>query len=152
MSIQEPLSEMECWRVRDVLENYFNALDAKDFPRLMSCFADDGSSVDHAGTQFEQSTQSAPAIVRELQDRVAKFKFSNHTTSNIAVSKVSGGAESITFAVAHLHVGEEIIVRGIRYNDYLEKRNAGWVIVRRRHIPLWQSSCAAIPVVPAWKS
>ncbi len=139
-------------RIRDVLDWYFNAVDAKDEAGITGCFAEDAKATYQAGTPFERATNSGRQIVGELMAAIAKYKSSIHATSSVSIQLAGQAADTRTFAVAYLYLADKVVVRGLRYDDHLVKRTGRWVILARRHAPLWQYEATAVPLIPAGRT
>lgn len=137
--------------VRDVIERYFHALDTCDAALLASCFAEDAEARYHVGTAGEFGQQGGAEVVAYLVRNMDSYHRRTHAIANASIAMKEGDrASSLTNAIAVLWKRERIHVRGLRYEDDLERRMGEWRIVRRRHQPLWQfDGTPTSPEVPA---
>ena len=137
--------------IRDVIERYFHALDTCDAKLLGSCFADDAEARYHVGTAGEFGQQGGAEVVAYLVRNMDNYHRRTHAIANASIAIKDGeSASSLTNAIAVLWKRERIHVRGLRYDDDLERRQGEWRIVRRRHQPLWQfDATPTSPEVPA---
>jgi ketosteroid isomerase-like protein len=133
--------------VRGVLERYFNALDARDFERLGECFAADASARYDAGGAPQQLSGRAEIVGRI--SGITSCPASTHSLSSTSVEVRGDTARATTFAVAVLLLGpdqgDRILVRGLRYDDTLQRAGDSWSIAEREHRPLWQYETPSQP-------
>ncbi|MFT3797507.1 nuclear transport factor 2 family protein [Microbacterium sp.] len=143
----DPVSESahEHARVLEVLSAYLSAIDRRDWPAVVGCFADDAQSryEGAAGTliggaqvaQFVQAaTVSTPSTVHNLAN------------THISTEDV-GTVRATSFAIVHaLRPADGILAtRAIRYDDTLRHVHGRWFITARAHRALWQIEQATVP-------
>lgn len=129
--------------IRRVIETYMFGVDAKDIEALLSCFAPEAEALYHKGTVDEKTVLGGETIARGVFESCSRFSASNHSISNF-VARIDGDrATANSFAVAHVIVAEKGLVRGLRYEDLLQRGRGGWAIHRRVHTPLWQTEIIA---------
>ncbi len=125
--------------IRRLIEAYMFGVDAKDFDALLSCFAPEAEALYHKGSVDEKTVLGGEAIARGVFDSCSRFTASNHSISNFVAHCTGQQATANTFAIAHVVIGSQGLVRGLRYEDSLQRRNGRWLITRRVHTPLWQT-------------
>jgi hypothetical protein len=128
--------------VRQVIGNYFYAVDRRDFIMLKDCFTEDAKGEYDAGKVVYEGRD---AILDGLQG-IVQFKSTSHVTSSMFISIDGEDAKADTFAVAFLVLEgiPRVLVRGLQYIDHLVRTRAGWRIGRRIHIPRWQYEVASV--------
>ncbi|MCC0056648.1 MAG: nuclear transport factor 2 family protein [Rhodobiaceae bacterium] len=131
-------------RVRRVLEAYFFAVDAQQRQTIRDCFREEARATLHFGTRLEQTLTGADSIAERIFKGCKRFDASNHTLSNLKMEIAGSKAAASTFAIAHVVIGTEIQVRGLRYDDVLVCEHGIWRIDQRLHTPRWQYNAAAI--------
>ena len=135
--------------VREVLENYFHGLDAREEDRLAACFTDDAVATHHSGSDTEFTLTGGAAIARYFCGLLRTFTATNHTFSNSVIRVTGDTATGDTFAIAHVISDNRVRVRGIKYLDELARVSQQWRICKRTHIQLWQYEAAAVkPFLP----
>ena len=137
--------------VKDVIERYFHALDARDGDLLASCFAGDVEATYHAGTEGEFVQKGIDSVVGYLVGTMDNYHVRSHATANSEVTILGPErARCLTHAMAVLWKKDRIHVRGLRYRDELRLEQGEWRIYSRQHSPLWQFDAdPSAPVVPA---
>lgn len=136
--------------IREVLEQCFSSIDRRDFEMLRMCFTDEATVELLDGELTFNHIDDFIDHSRIMQ----RTNHSNHSLSNasITVSGDAATADSTAMAIlalADTALHERILVRGLRYLDRLECSDAGWRIVYRRHIPLWQFAAdSEVPDIP----
>ena len=131
---------MDDWHaVYDVLVRYAHAIDSRDFDAVGACFAEDARAV-YAGRELPHDRGS---IVEFLRANVTS-EASTHLVGGvrIAIEGDSAKSEQTAFAV-HLEQGR-VRLRGLRYQDRLERRDGAWQIVDRVHEPVWTAEVDAL--------
>jgi len=135
--------------IRETLERYFHGLDSRDEDELAACFADDAVATHHKGSDTEFTLSGGREIARYFCTLMRKYAASHHTASNAVIRVAGDTASADTFATVHIVSGEQMRVRGIRYLDDLVRKDGGWRIRGRTHIPLWQFEVPAVkPFLP----
>ncbi|OOP60493.1 hypothetical protein BMF89_16630 [Arthrobacter sp. SRS-W-1-2016] len=128
-------------QIRQVLLNYCQGVDRKNWKQVLACYHDD--AVDSHGA-FKGSPDR---LVKWMQGTHKNVEFSMHTLTNTTVTFFDDGrrARSESYVVcyksmssaegdAFLPAGEEGPVRrtvASRFIDVLENRGSGWRIARR---------------------
>ena len=130
--------------VRDVLENYFHALDTRDEDRLRACFTDDAVVTHHHGSESEFTLSGSAEIARYFCNLMRKFTATSHARSNSVVDVAGDTATAATLATVHVVSGDLVRVRGIKYVDELLRVDGGWRVNKRTHAQLWQYETAAV--------
>jgi|TARA_A100001391_G_scaffold145276_1_gene102887 ketosteroid isomerase-like protein len=126
--------------IRRTIEAYMFGVDAKDLDALLSCFAPEAEALYHMGSVDEKTVTGGEAIARGVFDSCSRFTASNHCISNFVAREGVQEATTNTFAVAYVVIGSQGLVRGLRYEDSLKWRDDCWLITRRVHTPLWQTT------------
>src|ERR1700704_1085935 len=126
---------LERLQVREAIERYFFAVDAKDFSALATCFCDDAKADYHATTPELNTVSGGMAISQSVFSVCSQFTASTHSVCNFIAEIRGDPADTNTFAIAHVVFGTRVLVRGIRYQDKLKKAKQ-WQIVHRIHTPL----------------
>lgn len=125
--------------IRRVLERYYSCIDRRDWDGLAECFTVDVQAT--YNSHGVEPLDSLPMLTERLKN-VLRFFASNHVMSNTCITVMGEEAEAVTLTIAHLikspDAGSEVLVRGIRYDDRLVRRDGLWKISRRMHMPLWQ--------------
>jgi hypothetical protein len=137
-------------KVREVLDNYFHGLDAREEGRLAACFTEDAVATHHSGSDTEFTLTGGAAIAQYFCTLMRKFTASNHTACNSVIELAHKTAAVNTFAIAHVVEGNRVRIRGLKYVDELVQTDAGqWRIRKRTHIQLWQYEADAVkPFLP----
>lgn len=136
-------------RVREVLENYFHGLDARDEDRLAACFTDDAIATHHYGSETEFTLNGSAAIARYFYELMSKFTASSHSATSSVITVSGDTATADTFATVHVVSGDRVRIRGIKYVDALTRVRGHWRISKRTHTQLWQYEAAAVkPFLP----
>jgi hypothetical protein len=128
--------------IRERLETYFFSLDARDAALTASCFSADAEIVHRGGGQH---FTGGAALAESLPTMLSSYRSTIHALANLHLDDRGAGAHARYSAIITLESEGDggIIVRGVRYDDDLERSGDQWVIVRRFHEPLWQFSAAA---------
>jgi len=133
--------------IREIVGQYFAALDLRD-PKLMAgCFSEDTvyKALDGEGGVYNGIADTVAVLMG-----VKVFTATNHKASNVTINLKGDSADVVTFAIAHCLIGPidsaRILIRGLRYVDKFKRTPAGWRIAHRRHIPLWQYETASVPL------
>ena len=135
--------------VREVLEDYFHGLDAREEARLAACFTEDAVATHHSGSDTELTLLGGKAIAGYFCGLLSTFTATNHTLSNSVIRVTGDTATADTFAIAHVVIDDRVRVRGIKYIDELVRVSQQWRICKRTHIQLWQYEAAAVkPFLP----
>ncbi|HEY1280822.1 MAG TPA: nuclear transport factor 2 family protein [Acidimicrobiales bacterium] len=135
-----------------VLRRYFWGIDSQQRAVVLACFADDariryGRGHEARGIDEIRRLFEGGAVAREIGLEITSTM---HTVSAVEIELDGDRATSVLAAVAHL-VGERdgagrIVVRGLRYEDALCRRDNGWKIVDRHHSALWMYEVVSEPV------
>jgi len=132
--------------VRATIEAYFSCLDRRDWPGLGECFASDAVATYNSGAA---ATRSGRSMIVERLHSVERFACTHHAIGNMHIELDGAQARVITQAIAHVvsdtDTGQNILVRGLRYDDTLIIEDGRWRIRRRTHLPLWQYNVPGVP-------
>ena len=140
---------VEKTRVREMLENYFQGLDAREEDRLAACFTEDAVATHHSGSDTEFTVSGGATIARYFSSLMPTFTATTHAACNSVVQLTGDTATASTFAIAHVVDGGRVRVRGLRYIDELVQISRQWRIRKRMHIQLWQYEADAVkPFLP----
>lgn len=140
---------IEKTRVREVLENYFQGLDAREEDRLAACFTVDAVATHHSGSDTEFTLSGGAAIAHYFCALMPTFTATTHACCNSVIQLNTDTATASTFAIAHVIDGKRVRVRGLRYIDELVQDSRQWRIKKRTHIQLWQYEADAVkPFLP----
>lgn len=130
-------------QIRDVLERYFSAIDARRFEWLHDVFTKDAIGDWTGGPGVAGSVMHGADSIVERISNVSRFAASTHVFGNSAIEQRSPDeCHAVTEAVAYLAASgiSRIFVRGVRYIDRFVLTDAGWRISHRVHEPRWQYS------------
>jgi ketosteroid isomerase-like protein len=127
------------FNVRETIERYFFAVDAKDKMSLVSCFGADAEAIYHWLTPEQKTLVGGVAIGEDVYAACSLFTTSTHSIANLTINMIEEAAEANTFAIAHVIRGGSLTIRGLRYQDRLIRTPRGWRIMQRRHTPMWQT-------------
>jgi ketosteroid isomerase-like protein len=119
--------------VRDVLHAYARGVDAKDLPRVASCFTPDAA---YDGALGRGTIDDALAVLRGAMGR---YTATVHRIGNQTVTVDGDRARSEADCLAE-HVladGAQLTV-AVRYHDDLVRSADGWRIARRAVTTLWR--------------
>ena len=128
------------WDVTQLIYRYANRVDVNDVEGVVACFTDDchvayggGATVLHGRDELRRFLEGALGL------RGGSPAPASHFMTNVLVA-VDGGeanAETTAMAVRNLDPGK-VTVRGLRYYDHCVRAEAGWLIRRRAHVPVWE--------------
>jgi uncharacterized protein (TIGR02246 family) len=130
--------------IRALMDRYFHALDARDWPGFQDCFAEEAVAIYHHGTGGELQLTGNKAITDGIRGRIDSYAATVHANANVQVEIAGDRAKASTHAIANVVLEGQVLVRGLRYVDELERRGGRWLITRRTHIPMWQYEAAAV--------
>jgi ketosteroid isomerase-like protein len=133
--------------IRQVVNDYFHAMDSRNLGLLEKVFTPDATYevdlVDHPTIRLEGYEQVAGAIAN-----VTMFRTSHHGVRNMSIDIQGDAAHVNLFAMDALHddrrfegdtvAGGRVIQHGLRYVDEFERRPEGWRIRHRHLYCLWQ--------------
>jgi hypothetical protein len=125
--------------VRETIERYFFGVDAQDRKSLIGCFSANAEASYHWATPEERTIVGGVAICDDVFSACRTFTSSTHCIANLVIDVAGEIAEANTFAIAHVVRGNNLVVRGLRYQDRLLRTQEGWHISRRKHTPMWQT-------------
>lgn len=126
--------------LRDLVERYAWAVDARDIVGVVGLFVEDGVMLSHLlpGTEetpFER--RGHDQLRRALELGLAQYDRTTHVIGGQTVDLVGDDADGTTVCLAH-HVyradgGEErLLVMAIRYHDRYTKVGGSWRFAQRR--------------------
>jgi hypothetical protein len=144
-------SAVERFQIRELIERFFHALDTRNKPMFLACFAPDASFTARAGTSEETTHAGAEQIVDALWQLDRTYQQGSHVVANVAIQLTSETtANATTFVIANLLMNRLVVVRGTRLDDRLTKGPNGWMFEHRSHSVLWQYAAPAIipPIAP----
>jgi len=127
--------------VRETIERYMAHLDQGDWAGVASCFTDDAESVyNDDPTVLRGGVEVAGFIQRAL----TAYEGTVHDLANCQVFVQGDSATAITRAlVGMVRPVATVTFRAVEYTDELRRVSGTWLIVRRKHVPLWQSDIPA---------
>lgn len=148
--------------IAQVVNDYFHAMDARDFNLLETVFTRD--------VRYTVSMIGAPPVTIEGYDNVlaairnvSMFRTSHHGVRNLSIKIDGDQADVNIFAMDALHdqrvlenditPANRLIQHGLRYIDRFERRAEGWRISSRELHCLWQTvtaNPAYAAVLPPW--
>jgi hypothetical protein len=138
--------------IRDVVENYFYALDSRRLDLLSASFANDATMTLHGRTvelgREDQLTGTFAAI--------CELGPSSHlrTSQHIDLGGDTAHSHTLAQAVVCDKTGS-VHVRGLSYHDDMVKTPGGWRIRHRTHEAIWQYDASGVPphlAVTSWGS
>lgn len=138
--------------VQDLLDAYFAAIDSRSWDDLARCFTADarfgmgGRPPSGEGANWVQGREAIVGYIRLVE----KFPSSTHARANSVVRIDGDRATAVTRAIAVLIEPQEsgatgAQVRGLIYQDELDREGEVWRIGRRVHMPCWQFDATAVP-------
>lgn len=123
--------------IRDVLDRYGRGLDRRDFDLVASCFTPDVIS-EYGGSALEPGRD---AILRRIRSHTRHA--TTHLMGNMTIDLRGDEASAQTTTIAVLVTGPteapRVLIRGLRYDDHLVRRDGGWRIDRRVHAVDWMT-------------
>jgi SnoaL-like domain len=143
--VQSDQRESDSLSIRATIERYFFAVDSKNLEALLHCFTSDAQAEYHCGTAEHRVIIGGEEICADVYAGCGRFASSSHCVANSSVEILDDFADTDTFAVAHVLMGGNMLVRGLRYQDRLRRTPNGWRIHLRKHAPQWQYEIAAQP-------
>ena len=129
--------------IREMIEGYFNALDREDRAALDASFAEQATSIYHAGSAKERSNTGRLEITSAQWRTRGTHPSQNFTVGSVDVRLTADGAEGTVFAVIQFVMDGQVTVSGMRYDDVYMREAGRWVIARRQHRRLWEYRLAA---------
>lgn len=124
--------------IREVISCYFYGLDSRDFDLLKRCFTSDSKCEYDGGKKILIGKEDIAEGLRGI----TQFKYSHHIIGSMMIDIKDNNAKADTYCIVFLNRESEddnrVIIRGLRYIDELIKKEDGWKIIHRIHIPLWQ--------------
>jgi hypothetical protein len=125
--------------VYDVLVRYAAAIDGRDWETVGGCFADDARAT-YAGDELGPGRA---AIVGALRDALTASS-STHLVGGVSIQLDGDQASSEQAAVAFRVEDGRLVIRGLRYDDRLARRDGRWEITERVHRPIWTAEGGAV--------
>ena len=129
--------------LRELVERYAQAVDAKDVDTVVGLFADDGSLVSHIPPGTDESPLEQHGhhqLRRALEAGLARYRATTHMIGGQVVEAAGDGATGVTVCRAH-HLydsrrdGEggnpRMLVMALRYHDRYVRSAGGWRFARR---------------------
>jgi 3-phenylpropionate/cinnamic acid dioxygenase small subunit len=128
--------------VVDLTIRYCTALDARDWPLLASCFADDAEATyGQPGGGTDGPYAGAETIVARLRRSMTALSATQHCVSNHVITVGAEAATSRCYLRAqHVRTGEdgpEQFMVGGMYDDRLIRDANGWRIASRSMTYTW---------------
>ena len=130
--------------LRDLVEAYALAADAKDYEAIADCFTEGGRLVLFYDPEAAEPTavRQGRAEILEAMGNLARFTATSHLVGAHAARVEGDGATGTTTCVAsHVSVKGEsrrMLTMGIRYDDTFVRTEGGWRLEERRLVTLWQ--------------
>jgi ketosteroid isomerase-like protein len=125
--------------LRDLVERYAMAVDARDIDAVVHLFTEDGVLLSHLMPGTEESPlerRGHEQLRRALEIGLARYRRTTHIIGGQVVELDGDEAEGTTVCVAHhLHEtddGDELVVMAIRYHDRFTKKHGSWRFSERR--------------------
>jgi uncharacterized protein (TIGR02246 family) len=126
--------------LRDLVERYALAVDARDIDTVVNLFTEDGVMLSHLmpgteGTPLER--QGHEQLRRALELGLAQYRRTTHVIGG-QVIQIEGDESVGTVACLAHHVygtdqgDERLLVMAIRYHDHYSKRQGSWRFAERR--------------------
>lgn len=133
--------------LRELVERYAQAVDAKDGAAAAALFTEDGRLVSHLmpGTEDEPLVRSGRAKVqRALEMGLAQYRLTTHVIGGQVIEDLSAErAAGVTQCLAHHLVEEDghqrLMVMAIRYHDSYARSAEGWRFAERRLKLEWRT-------------
>lgn len=124
--------------IRSVIRACFFALDSRDRHYFSAQFTPDATARYHAGSGNEADLSGADQITEYNIGRMESYDYTAHQACNSRISIEGRKATCETHAIAHVVIGERVLVRGLKYVDTLTHSDGRWRIAHRRHQARWQ--------------
>jgi hypothetical protein len=121
--------------IRDLLYRYAHGVDRRDLDLIRSCFAPE------ARYEGALAVGTVADMLAALPAAMARYAATMHFMGAPAVTIDGDAARSETRTLAHHLLREPpagLRTVAIRYEDLLERRPAGWLIVARRVHRCWE--------------
>jgi 3-phenylpropionate/cinnamic acid dioxygenase small subunit len=125
--------------IEALLARYASSLDARDWPRLASCFSDD-AVVEYGG--LLGPCEGPDAVVAACRSALEPLDASQHLIGTIEI-ELAGDVARAQCALQAQHVrrgcegGSNFLIGG-QYRDELTRTPRGWRIRRRTLVVSWQ--------------
>jgi hypothetical protein len=129
--------------LRDLVERYAQAVDAKDVDTVVGLFTGDGRLVSHIPPGTDESPleqQGHEQLHRALELGLARYRATTHMIGGQVVEADGDGATGVTVCRAH-HLydsrrngsegGSRMLVMALRYHDRYVRSAAGWRFAER---------------------
>lgn len=145
MDIAELISRAE---IQEVLTRYARSVDRQDFALARSCYHDDAFD-DHGRYKGDIN-----GLITYFSELGAQLESTYHMMGapNIQVSGDRAWCETYAFYRRHIK-GSKPVLQGLRYLDYMERRDGQWRVARRLIVLDWEHEAgkpADPPADAAW--
>ena len=125
--------------VQDLLAAYLDAIDRFDWPAVGACFAPDARA-SYGGAEAISGRERIVDMLRSHHLADA----STHLLGGVVVAPEREGVRARSTVVAHIVRGGVLRIRGLRYEDRLERRRGAWLITDRVHSLQWMAEAPAV--------
>src|ERR1700736_4118296 len=98
--------------IREMLEQYFHGVDSKSRQEVLSCFMENAEAEYHCDTPERKAVYGAASICEDIFASCSRFTSSTHCIANSSIEVVDNLAHTDTFAIAHVLIGDNMLVRG----------------------------------------
>jgi hypothetical protein len=138
------VSDADSGSIREVVEQYFYAIDSRRIELLADCFTCP-AEISMLGSPRRITV---PDDVHMVFGGVKRYFATSHFITSHHSTVDGRRAASHTLAIAVVVPTPEslVSVRGLEYRDILERGAAGWRIAERVHTAVWQFDTAQSPV------
>lgn len=126
--------------LRDLVERYAMAVDARDIDTVVGLFTDDGVMLSHLDPGTEETPferRGRAQLRRALERGLARYRSTTHVIGGQVIELDGSGGRGTTACLAH-HVydaedgAERLLVMAIRYHDRYVKAGGRWRFGERR--------------------
>jgi len=137
-------------KVRAVIDRYFHCVDSASWAKLRTLFTDEASFEFNLSPTEKKVLKGGQAIADYFQDRNKIFRTKTHYVGHAEIAIEGTVAKADVYAISNVVIGEQVLVRGLRYADELHKGADGaWRFHGRLHRGLWQHKAVFVePEVP----
>lgn len=138
-------NDIDKFAIKAVIEQYAYALDRRDVELMRSCFTSDADLSYLGGLRHYVG---GDAFADSLLANLEPFGTINHSVSSlhITVNGDKAEADMHIFATMELKETAKVLIRGVRVTDEYRRTDTGWLVSKRKHVPVLQYEVPTTPV------